>query len=207
MTSLPTETYFKFKLEKKSPNVWISKSHPALQGSFQFPHGYLHRPSHQHWARSPCRIHSGTRQGRWGTGRCRRGSGSRSTHRGLQTETQAMLLQPSAFQCLGSYDFYNCQVPEYNRTSSLIPVCRNSNSLVFSYECQCRICISMGHRVGALNAKLSLALQSEYYVKRVTQVKIFSQEEDTFGSAWPCLKQRAQIKEVTEEVEWQGHKH
>lgn len=32
---------------------------------------------------------------------------------------------------------------------------RNSNSLVFSYECQCRICSRMGHRVGALNAKLS----------------------------------------------------
>lgn len=122
-TSLPTETHFKFKLEKKtSPNVWISiwisKSHPALQGSSQFPHGYLHRPSRQHWAQSPCRIHSGTRQGRWGTGRSHRGSGSRSTRQGLQTETQAMLLQPSAFQCLGSYNFYNCQVPEYNCTSS-----------------------------------------------------------------------------------------
>lgn len=39
---------------------------------------------------------------------------------------------------------------------------RNLKSLVFSYECQYQICSSMGYRVGALNAKLSLTLQSEY---------------------------------------------
>lgn len=65
----------------KWPNlVWPCKD----PGSF--PVSYLHRLSRQHWAQSPCHIHSGTLPGRSGTGHCHTGWGSPSTHQDLQPE-------------------------------------------------------------------------------------------------------------------------
>lgn len=129
--------HFSFKIGK---NQWCLNSLVS-----QLPHAYLHRPSHQHWARSPCRIHSGTRQGHWGTGHCHRGSGSQSTRQGLRAETQAMILQPSVLQCLRSYNFFltaKFQLHVIMIHSCLIIL----NPPVFLLECRYWICSTTGYR-------------------------------------------------------------
>lgn len=57
------------------------------------PVGYLYRLSHQQWAQSPCRSHSGILLGHLNTAHCHTGSDSQSTHQDLQKEMQVTLLK------------------------------------------------------------------------------------------------------------------